>query len=69
MENDTTQYLDCISYLQKVNSNIYREEVFEWFKDNNIDFFDMTELEMYILYIERRLKKGVSASKNEADFF
>jgi hypothetical protein len=52
-EDDTTKYLDCLDSLKKVDDGIHREEVFDWFKENNIDFFNMSELRMYILYIER----------------
>jgi hypothetical protein len=52
-ENDTTEYVDCLYSLKKVNNGIHRMEVILWFKENDIDYFNMTELEMYIYYIEK----------------
>jgi|TARA_R110000851_G_scaffold281736_1_gene435209 hypothetical protein len=52
-ENDTTEYLDCLSSLKKVNNGINRQEVILWFNENDIDYFNMTDLNMYIYYIEK----------------
>jgi hypothetical protein len=52
-ENDTTEYLDCLSCLKKVNNGIHRQEVILWFNENDIDYFNMTDLDMYIYYIEK----------------
>lgn len=52
-ENDTTEYLDCLSCLKKVNNGINRQEVILWFNENDIDYFNMTDLDMYIYYIEK----------------
>lgn len=52
-ENNTTEYLDCLSSLKKVNNGIHRQEVVLWFNENDIDYFNMTDLDMYIYYIEK----------------
>lgn len=54
MEN-TTGFLDCLDSLKKVNNGIHRQEVILWFNENDIDYFNMTDLEMYILYIEKNI--------------
>ena len=54
MEN-TSEYSDCLDSLKKVNNGIYRQEVILWFNENDIDYFNMTDLEMYILYIEKNI--------------
>ena len=51
----TLEYLDCLASLKKVNNGINRQEVILWFNENDIDYFNMTDLEMYILYIERNI--------------
>jgi hypothetical protein len=56
-ENDTTEYLDCLSFLKKVNDGIHRQEVIQWFNENNIDYFNMSDLDMYIYYIEKNTMK------------
>ena len=52
-ENDTTEYLDCLDCLKKVSNGIHRQEVILWFNENDIDYFNMTDLDMYIYYIEK----------------
>jgi hypothetical protein len=52
-ENDTTEYVDCLGSLKKVNNGIHRQEVILWFNENDIDYFNMTDLDMYIYYIEK----------------
>ncbi len=56
-ENDTTKYLDCLDSLKKVDDGINRQEVVNWFNKNDIDFFNMSDLEMYIYYIKKNSKK------------
>lgn len=51
-ENGTTEYLECLSCLKKVNNGIHRQEIISWFNENDIDYFNMTDLDMYIYYIE-----------------
>lgn len=52
-ENDTTEYVDCLDSLKKVNSGINIQEVILWFNENDVDYFDMNDLDMYIYYIEK----------------
>lgn len=52
-ENDTTEYVDCLGSLKKVINGIHRQEVILWFNENDIDYFNMTDLDMYIYYIEK----------------
>jgi hypothetical protein len=34
---------------------IHRQEVILWFNENDIDYFNMTDLDMYIYYIEKNV--------------
>jgi len=52
-EKDTTEYVDCLDSLKKVSKGIHRQEVILWFNENDIDYFNMTDLDMYIYYIEK----------------
>lgn len=52
-ENKTTEYVDCLDSLKKVNNGIHRQEVILWFNENDIDYFNMNDLDMYIYYIEK----------------
>ena len=54
MENPS-EFFDCLDSLKKVNNGIHRQEVILWFNENDIDYFNMTDLEMYILYIEKNI--------------
>lgn len=54
MEN-TSEYLDCLASLKKVNNGIHRQDVILWFNENDIDYFNMSDLEMYIYYIENNI--------------
>ena len=45
--------VDCLGSLKKVNIEIHRQEVILWFNENGIDYFNMTDLDMYIYYIEQ----------------
>jgi hypothetical protein len=38
--------------LKRVNSGIHKQSVIEWFNEQDIDYFRMSDLEMYIYYIE-----------------
>ena len=54
MENPL-EFLNCLDSLKKVNNEIHRQEVILWFNENDIDYFNMTDLEMYIFYIEKNI--------------
>ena len=53
-DEDTTDYMDCLDCLKKVNNRINRRELIRWFNDNDIDYYNMSDLEMYIYYIENK---------------
>jgi hypothetical protein len=44
--------LKDLDSLKKINSEISRQNVIQWFNDNDIDYFHMTDIEMYIHYIK-----------------
>jgi len=44
-----------LEVLKRLNNEIDRQEVIQWFNENDIDYFTMTDLEMYITYIEKNL--------------
>lgn len=53
IDNDIT-YEDLL-VLKKINNKINRQEVIQWFNDNDVDYFNMTDIEMYIHYIEKNM--------------
>lgn len=53
LTDEQTEYVDCLDSLKKVNNGIHRQEVILWFNENDIDYFNMTDLDMYIYYIEK----------------
>ena len=50
---DTSDFVDCLNSLKKVNYRINMRDVIIWFNENDIDYFNMNDLEMYIYYIEK----------------
>ena len=55
-EIDTSEFVDCLDALKKVDAGIHRQELILWFNENNIDYFNMSDLQMYIYYIEQNKK-------------
>lgn len=53
-DEDTTEYMDCLDCLKKVNNRINRRELIRWFNDNDVDYYNMSDLDMYIYYIENK---------------
>jgi len=45
--------LKDLDSLKKINSEISRQNVIQWFNDNDIDYYHMTDIEMYIQYIQQ----------------
>lgn len=41
--------------LKKISSLIDKQEVIDWFNENDVDYYNMTDIEMYISYIERNM--------------
>lgn len=60
---------DDLECLKKINNSINRQEVIQWFNDNDIDYFNMTDIEMYIMYIEKNMDDDSDlGSVEETDF-
>ena len=53
---DVSELIDCVDALKKVNNRIPRQELFTWFNENDIDYHTMSDLDMYIYYIEKNYK-------------
>jgi hypothetical protein len=53
--NDEISF-DELSSLKKINSLVNRQEVIDWFNQNDIDYVTMTDIEMYIMYIEKNIE-------------
>ncbi len=43
---------NLISALKKVNSIVGRVALLRWFNENDIDYYHMTDMDMYIYYLE-----------------
>jgi ribosome assembly protein YihI (activator of Der GTPase) len=55
--------------LTKINSLINRQEVIQWFNDNDVDYFGMSDIEMYIQYIEKNMNDDSDlGSVEETDY-
>jgi hypothetical protein len=52
-DDDTSDLVECLDCLKQVNNRINRQELIRWFNDNDIDYFTMSDLEMYIHFIEK----------------
>ena len=46
---------DDLEVLRKINSYIDRQEVIQWYNDNDVEYMGMSDIEMYIMYIERNM--------------
>lgn len=46
------EFLDCLDSLRKVKNLINKTEMIIWFNEKDIDYYNMSDLEMYIFYIE-----------------
>jgi hypothetical protein len=47
---------DDLQTLKKINNLVQKQEVIDWFNENDIDYYTMTDLEMYITYIEKNME-------------
>jgi hypothetical protein len=45
-----------LSVLKKINSLVQKQEVIDWFNENDVDYYTMTDLEMYVMYIENNME-------------
>ncbi len=68
LDNNTNEFFDTLEHLKKVKNGICRQDVIQWFNDNNIDYFNMNDLEMYIFYIENNLDKNQDSWTNFPNF-
>ncbi len=55
---DSEITFEDLEILKKINKSIQRQEVIRWFNDNDIDYINSTDLEMYIYYIEKNLENS-----------
>jgi len=46
-----------LEVLKKINSLVNRQEVIQWFNDNDVDYYNITDIEMYMIYIERNMEE------------
>jgi hypothetical protein len=46
---------DDLVCLKKINNQINRQEVIQWFNDNDLEYYNMTDIQMYIKYIEKNM--------------
>jgi hypothetical protein len=51
LTNNMKSSIECLKSIKK---DISWQEVLQWFNENNIDYFGMNDLEMYIKYLEER---------------
>ena len=56
-EINTNELEDCLPSLIKVSSRISLAQLTIWFNENDIDYFNLTDIEMYIIYIRKNLRK------------
>jgi hypothetical protein len=45
-----------LSVLKKINNLVQKQEVINWFNENDVDYYTMTDLEMYVMYIENNME-------------
>lgn len=41
--------------LKKISSLINKQEVINWFNENDVEYYGMSDIDMYIIYIERNM--------------
>jgi hypothetical protein len=46
----TSSDYDC---LLNINNKINRQDVIQWFNDNDINYYNMSDIEMYLIYIDK----------------
>lgn len=51
-DNEEQKLKKYIPILKKINNTIHRQELINWFNENDVDYFNMSDLDMYIYYIE-----------------
>ena len=58
-EYNATDLVDCLESLRKVKNKLPMRMVIEWFNESNIDYFNMSDLEMIIKYIEENSSSDI----------
>lgn len=51
--------------LKKINKFIKKQEVIDWFNENDIDYYNMDDMEMYIMYIEKNMEDSENSENSE----
>ena len=51
-QSEIDELKKLLPQLKQANSILNRQEIINWFNDNDIDYFNMTDMEMFIYYIE-----------------
>jgi hypothetical protein len=67
LSNEIT--FEDLETLKKINKFVKKQEVIDWFNENDIEYFDMNDMEMYIMYIEKNMEDSEDlGSVEETDF-
>jgi len=52
---NTSHLIDDVESLKRINDSIDRQMLISWFNEEDIDYFNMSDIEMYIMYIEQNV--------------
>jgi hypothetical protein len=63
LSDDVT--FEDLNSLKKINNRVNRQEVIDWFNQNDIECYRMTDIEMYIMYIEKNMEDMDINSEDE----
>ena len=63
LSDDVT--FEDLNSLKKINNRVNRQEVIDWFNQNDIEYYRMTDIEMYIMYIEKNMEDMDINSEDE----
>jgi hypothetical protein len=56
---------DDLDSLKKINRLVSKQEVIDWFNYMDLDYFNMTDMEMYIKYIDHNLNSVLNDTDDE----
>jgi len=51
--------------LKKIDKFVKKQEVIDWFNENDIDYYNLTDMEMYIMYIEKHIEDSDDLGSEE----
>jgi hypothetical protein len=51
-QSEIDELKKLLPQLKQANNILNRQEIINWFNENDIDYFNMTDMEMFIYYIE-----------------